>query len=476
MSHTTPPQELINAYKLLKAGKRKEAGQQLKTYLAQNPNNADAWWLMSFTVGTPDQVEKCLRAALKSDPHHEKARAKLAELSGPVPDAAAPDAAASDDAAASSAPVSPDASAPPAAPPPATSTIEEPDERLFFETMRTDPRGESRPRSAVVKPLSAAPPEPSPALQAAAFSMPLDDLADDALPARPASTVSFAEFAATVHIQRDPFSGEPLHSPFATIPPDDDPFAELSAPDADAAQTTGTDGPRSTGRTGADHLLALIVAVFAVLVLVSFVLYALDQGGTISLNFFDSKTAMTELNAASFAIEYPEGWDHRCRYEALGYQVCGIANHALYNDVDWFVDQQVDIGAMLQAAFSAPFAGSVPDEQISIVVMDVPMNSSSYDDGSWAKTLYEYYQQGWAFEPDTEVTYNGREDITIDGYTAYYYKYTSAGLWKDAAWDVYIPHDGIVFWMRATFSGERGDRIPQHIIDDMIASIDINPQ
>lgn len=451
MPHTTPPQELVNAYKLLKAGQRKEAGQQLKTYLAQHPENADAWWLMSFTVGKPDQVEKCLRAALKIDPQHEKARAKLAQLARPAPEA------------------------PDAAPPPSSSTIEDPDERLFFETIRTGSQRGSKPRSAVVQPLSAAPPE-SPAPQAAAFSMPLEDLADDALPAKPASTISFAEFAANVFIERDPLSGEPLHSPFVMIPPDDDPFAELSAPDADAAQTTGMDRLRSAGRTGADHLLALIVGAFAVLVLVSFVLYALDQGGTIALNIFAKKTAMTELNAATFSIEYPQGWDQRCRYEALGYQVCGIANHALYNEVDWFVDQQVDIGAMISAAFSASFTGSVPNEQISIVVMDVPMNSSSYDDGSWAKTRYEYYQQGWVFDPTAAVTYNGREDIRVDGYTAYYYKYTSAGLWKDAAWDVYIPHDGIVFWLRATFSGERGDRIPQDIIDDMIASIDINPQ
>lgn len=459
MSHATPPQELVNAYKLLKAGKRKEAGQQLKTYLAQNPDNADAWWLMSFTVGKPDQIEKCLHTALKIDPQHEKARAKLAQLGGPAP-------AALDDA-------PPDETA---APPSSGSAIEDPDERLFFETIRTDSRRESKPRSAVVQPLSAAPPEPSTAPQAAAFSMPLDDLADDALPARPASTISFAEFAATVYIERDPFSGEPMHSPFATIPPDDDPFAGLEVPVAPAVQTTEMDRPHSTGRTGADHLLALIVGAFAVLVLVSFVLYALDQGGTISLNIFARKTAMTELNTATFSIKYPQGWNQRCRQEALGYQVCGIANHALYNEVDWFVDQQVDIGAMLQAAFSASFTGTVPDEQISIVVMDVPMNSTSYDNGSWAKTQYEYYQQGWVFDPTAEVTYNGREDIEIDGYTAYYYRYTSVGLWKDAAWDVYVPHDGIVFWMRATFSGERGDRIPQHIIDDMITSIDINPQ
>ncbi len=455
MAKSSPHPELVHIYKLLKAGERAEAAKRLKAYLAHNKRDATAWWLLSLALTTPEHIEKALQNVLKLDPTHDKAQARLAQLRGAPPEPSAP-------------PVAPQDAAGPETRVP----DDEPDENLFFGTLgRAAPRP-SGARSKVVQPLDTPPAAPGDASPAAGTSnVPFYDtflLSDKVL--------SFEEYAATTDIAYDPFTGAPVYDPFTHIPPNDDPF---SAPDVPALtvqdRVDGQDDQPAQGRTWADQFLAVTVVAFSALVLVAFVLFALNEGGTIDLDIFATSRDMTTLQAASFAIDYPEGYNQRCRQEALGYTVCGIANHALYNEVDWFVDQDVDIGAMLSAALSASFDASVPDEQLSIIVMDVPMHSRSYDNGSWAKTQYEYYQRNPHWDPNASVTYNGREDIVVDGYPAYYYKYTSTGSWVEAAWDLYIPHDGIMFWMRATYFAERGRRIPQDIIDEMIDSIDINP-
>jgi predicted Zn-dependent protease len=91
MAKSPPPPELVEAYRLLKAGQRQAAGQKLQAYMADHKDDPQAWWLMAHAVGKPDHVRRCLESVLKLDPTHEKARAKLAKLQpAPEPQPAAP--------------------------------------------------------------------------------------------------------------------------------------------------------------------------------------------------------------------------------------------------------------------------------------------------------------------------------------------------------------------------------------------------
>jgi hypothetical protein len=185
--------------------------------------------------------------------------------------------------------------------------------------------------------------------------------------------------------------------------------------------------------------------------------------------------AMVVLDGGSFTINYPEGWDLRCLREASGYPVCGIANHPFYNEVDQFAGRNVDLGTMVSQSLSMALSGEdLPDTQVSIIVMDVPMTSPSYDNGSWAKTKYELAQQGWVFDSKAKITYD-RKEITVGGATAQYYNYTSKGSWEDVAWDVYVPHDGIILWLRIVFWGNENATIPDATVQAMIDSIVFKP-
>lgn len=373
-----------------------------------------------------------------------------------------------------------------------SSLDEEPDDSMFFDITGDAPKPTTGGRSKVLQPLSASAPPGSRsddigtgagaiaaggALTAgrdtdggddgldAGFDDSFTDDFDDSFPMPAAGGSQFEQFAATLTVEYDPFSGEPVRNPFKEIPLSDDPF-ETSGTDnvVPGRKRAAGQATEPTGeRTGADQLLTVGVVGFSVLVMVTFVLFALNEGGRIELGIFSGSANTETLEGDNFELEYPDHYHQRCRREALGYLVCGIASQPFYNEVDLFVDQDFTISP------------GVMSPGLSVIVMDVPEASGSYYNGSWAKTLYNRAQQGDHFDPDAVVTYNGREDITVDGYAAFYYKYTSEGIWNEAAWDLYIPHDGIVFWMRATFFGNQVDRIPQHVIDDMIDSIDINP-
>jgi hypothetical protein len=222
-----------------------------------------------------------------------------------------------------------------------------------------------------------------------------------------------------------------------------------------------------------------------IVVLLMVLLYVADQRGTINLSG-NKVPAMTKLDVSSFAIDAPKKWDLQCQYERMGYQVCGIANHPWYNQVDYYAGTDINIGAEMAEAFSLAWGASdLPDEQVSIIVMDVPRESPAYDDKSWAKTKYEWSQDGWFVSDSAEVTYEQQTDppMNIDGYDAYFYKYVSEdkeaerdGWWgKDVAYDVYIPHDGLIFWMTVSISSDIKGKSYDHVIEAMIDSIDIKP-
>jgi hypothetical protein len=336
--------------------------------------------------------------------------------------------------------------------------------------------------------------------------------------------VKFEEFAASAPAAIDPFAAVPVDDPFADIPANGvaqpyDPFASQNAFNpavhasmgsgaADPAQAPGTGGQPEWGpglafvqdiagpalrgnggselpfpiyadiqreRHAVERMIGFAVIGMAIVVLVGLVLYAADQQGWIQLSGSGKVPKMVALDGGSFTIDYPEGWDVRCLREASGYPVCGIANHAFYNEVDWFAGQNVDLGTMVSQSLNMALSGEdLPDTQVSIIVMDVPMTSPSYDNGSWAKTKYEMAQQGLVFDSKAKITYD-RKEITVGGSTAQYYNYTSQGRWEDVAWDVYVPHDGIVLWLRVVFLGKQNAKIPDATVQAMINSIVLKP-
>ena len=471
-SPTSP--RLATAYQLIKAGRRQEASRILKSYLAQNARDPKAWWLMAHAVDKSDSIRRCLENVLKLDPTHAKAREKLARLSATNGD--------------------------------------EPDDSLFD-------LGASRIPSATVPSRTASPVAPTqPKPPRARSAVPVQTTA----PTRSGS-LKFEEFAASTPAGIDPFAGVPVDDPFAHVPrngaPSYSPYASQNAfnPAAHAsmgngaaipAQAPGTGsqpawgpglafvqdiaGPAARGNGGSalpfpvdadiqrerhavERMIGFAVIAMAIVVLVGIVLYIADRQGWVQLSGSENVPKMVALDGGSFTIDYPEGWDVRCLREASGYPVCGIANHAFYNEVDWFAGQNVDLGTMVSQSLNMALSGDdLPETQVSIIVMDVPMTSPAYDNGSWAKTKYEMSQQGWVFDRDAKISYD-RKEITVAGNTAQYYSYVSQGSWEDVAWDVYVPHNGIVLWLRVVFWGKQNAEIPDATVQAMINSIAFKP-
>jgi hypothetical protein len=213
---------------------------------------------------------------------------------------------------------------------------------------------------------------------------------------------------------------------------------------------------------------------FLVFLLVMVLLVVADDQGWLHLSS-ESGIATSTLDGGLFTIDYPAGWNARCEREALGYPVCGVANHELYNEVDFFAGKEIDLGALIAEGMRQSLTGEgLPAERMSVIVMDVPRTSLAYDDGSWAKTKYEWHQRGFSTDPDAEVTYE-RRTIEVDGNAAYYYAFTSASTWYEAAWDVYVEHGGIILWLRVDYAAPRKSSIPQDIVDLMIESIRFTP-
>ena len=499
MSNFAP--ELTEAYRLIKSGERQAAGKLLKTYLAQNQRDPQAWWLMAHAVAKPEQVEKCLVNVLKLQPDHPKARARLDKLrarSASLPQVTEP-----------------------AAPASAASLLDdEPDESMILGGMAVATPTTSAPaESAVIKPLG------QPANDVAAPAPePFSPLADVA--AR--ESMTFEEYVATDPAHADPFAGPVVDDPFADVPDQSvgyDPFAPANAFDpaaaaglgntASAAQAPGTGNqpewgpglafvsdadnaafegraalPRPTGAApliddddfaparqsmGVERMIGIGVVAVATVVLVGLVLYVLVQGSG-----GDGVSSMRTFDAGSFRIDYPKNWHRECRPDALGYTVCGIANHEFYNEIAWYTDGEVDLGDLVQKSFSWGISGDLPDEQVSIIVMDVPRSSPSYDNGSLAKTKWEWYQDGWGFySGDAQVTYQ-RQETTIDNRPAYYYEYharDTGGFYnnKEAVYDVYIEHDGIILWMTVSIYSDAHGKDYDDTIQKMIESLEIKP-
>lgn len=401
--------ELVEAYNLIKAGQRVEANRILKPYLAANPRDIDAWWLMAHAVNKPETVQKCLQQILKLDPDHAKAKEKLARLA--------------------SAPPAPKAEPGPAAPPPP-----------------------AEPAATVSRPLDP-------------FATPLDGGFDPYNTYEDAPADPFGAPDAGFSVA--PGSGnQPEWGPGLAFVGD----VGSDAPPIESADRPKPPQPRKkeAATSGADleTIIGVVVIGVAVIVLIGLGLFMADKRGWIDLGSAN-KPAMTQLDAISFKVDYPKNWDTRCLSDTSGYPVCGIANHYLYNQVDYYTGRSFDFSTMFAQMSNDLLWGTnedLPDRQISIVIMDVLPSSPSYDDASWAKTNYE------------------KKEMTVDGHKAYYYEFTSTdsgGLLgsggQEAVYDVYVPHDGLIMWMTVQIYAEKKGDVPDSLIQDIIRSIKITP-
>jgi hypothetical protein len=70
---------------LIRAGKLDKARPLLVEFLRTEPNNAQAWFLLSYTLDDPQRKQYALMQALKADPGFERAENRLRELRGLPP-------------------------------------------------------------------------------------------------------------------------------------------------------------------------------------------------------------------------------------------------------------------------------------------------------------------------------------------------------------------------------------------------------
>ena len=68
---------------LLKEGKKDEARPLLAGYLQRNPNDAEAWWVLSRIIGNQKHEIECLKRVLHLKPEHAKARRRMQMLKSP---------------------------------------------------------------------------------------------------------------------------------------------------------------------------------------------------------------------------------------------------------------------------------------------------------------------------------------------------------------------------------------------------------
>lgn len=78
----TSANPLKKAADLIRAGKPEKARPILSAFLRSNPNNAQAWYLLSYALDDPQRRQYALRQALRLDPQFERAQKRLRTLRG----------------------------------------------------------------------------------------------------------------------------------------------------------------------------------------------------------------------------------------------------------------------------------------------------------------------------------------------------------------------------------------------------------
>jgi hypothetical protein len=78
---------LRQAADLIRQGKRSQAQPLLVEFLRDEPNNAQAWYLLSHALTEPGRQQYAILQALRADPTFERARNRLITLQGGTPPA-----------------------------------------------------------------------------------------------------------------------------------------------------------------------------------------------------------------------------------------------------------------------------------------------------------------------------------------------------------------------------------------------------
>ncbi|HEX3053025.1 MAG TPA: hypothetical protein VHP83_20370 [Aggregatilineaceae bacterium] len=421
--------ELVEAYRMIKNGQRQAAGQMLKSYLATHPRDVDAWWLMAHAVGKQDNVERCLESILKIDPNHSKAREKLEKLRG-----------------GSTIQVVQQHDLTPGftmSPPP------------FDPFAQVDTAGKVDPFASVK--------------------------AEDEIPD------PFADLGQPV-VQAPGSGNQPNWGPglafvqetAGSMPTGTLPGAKVPKPRGPADSFSPMNAaPKSSSNV--ETIIGIAVIGIALIVVVGLGLWLANDKGWLNLekNPKGKVAKLEELNDLQFTMKYPDGWDARCAFEQGGYRVCGVANHELYNEVDYYSREGGNIGQLLAEGISGMWgdAEDLPDTVVSVIAMDVPQSSPSYYSKSLAKTKWEWAQSGWDLYGTTGNSTYEAKDITVDGMAARYYKFVSTDRdFPNAAFDVYIPRDnGMMFWMTISVYGKMGNEITEATIDEIVNSIHLKP-
>lgn len=73
-------EQLRQAYALMQAGQKKQAGDIVQTVLEQDRKNVNAWWLLANLLEDEQRVRTCLQQILKLDPKHKGANQMLVRL------------------------------------------------------------------------------------------------------------------------------------------------------------------------------------------------------------------------------------------------------------------------------------------------------------------------------------------------------------------------------------------------------------
>ncbi len=420
--------ELVEAYKMIKSGQRQAAGQMLKNYLATHPRDVNAWWLMAHAVGKQENVERCLESILKIDPTHSKAREKLEKLRG-----------------GSTIQVVQQQDLTPGftmSPPP-------------FDPFAQVNTSEKFDPFANVKMEDEIP----------------DPFAELGQPGQAAGSGNQPNWGPGLAFVKETAGSMPTGTLPGSKPPKPRGPAD-SFPTANAPAKSGSN---------VETMIGIAVISIALIVVVVMGLWLANDKGWLSLKK-DAKGKVAKLetlNDLQFTMKYPDGWDARCDFEQGGYRVCGVANHELYNEVDYYSREGGNIGELLAEGLSGMWGGSddLPDTVVSVIAMDVPQSSPSYYSKSLAKTKWEWAQKGWDLYGTTDNSTYEAEDMTVDGMAARYYKYVSTDRdFPNAAFDVYIPRDnGMMFWMTISVYGELGDEITEATIEEMIESVHLKP-
>lgn len=414
----SPPPELVQAHTLIKSGQRQAAHQVLKTYLDQNPRDADGWWLMAHAVSQPENVQKCLERVLRINPRHEKARARLAELTpSPIVDDSDPD----DD---------------------------EPDESFF-----------------VIKPPATSRQDTAPAAESSMPGGKPD--ASDPFAAFPASPGSKAQVSGA-------FPGERPKPPRPKSRP-------APAP-AMAVNFAPTKEPRLKTMVRAGMIAFALVALVGAVVFIAnwqgwVHLWGLPpmarlNGASFSLEYPKAWHSVCKADLYGYPVC---GIANHSRYNQVDYytgqdiDIAGIFSDALSFGNLFGLEKTPDMMVSVIAMDVLESSPAYDRTSMAKMMNDTTARYGYFYDSGKSKITYD----------ERLITVDGRAGFyyrfSIESMSGGVEQFLLGSSGNLAYFDVYVPHDDRMFWLTVyVVTSKRGTDIPEDIVQHMIDSITIS--